>query len=103
MNETSASAEGRARTCPSCGAPPYCPDREDVTRAPDAFDLDEARVGKVASRRPGARGVDGTFDDGRSPVPRHGRAVYVTRDGEPAKVGLPEGTPPPVGPIVWIP
>jgi hypothetical protein len=103
MNETSASAEGRARTCPSCGAPPYRPDREDVTRAPDAFDLDEARVGKVASRRPGARGVDGTFDaDGRLYLATDG-AIYVTRDGEPAKVALPEGTPPPAGPIVWIP
>jgi len=46
----------RARTCPSCGAPLYRPDRSDVVRAPDAFDLDEARVGEVASRRPGVRG-----------------------------------------------
>ncbi len=46
----------RARACPSCGAPLYRPDREDVARAPDAFDLDEARVGEVASRRPAPRG-----------------------------------------------
>ena len=30
-------------------------------------------------------------------------AIFVTRDGEPARVALPEGTPPPTGPIVWIP
>jgi methenyltetrahydromethanopterin cyclohydrolase len=46
----------RARTCPSCGAPLHRQDRSDVVRAPDAFDLDEARVGEAASRRPGVRG-----------------------------------------------
>jgi hypothetical protein len=62
MNETVCfrcdwQGRARTRTCPSCGAPLYRPDREDVVRAPDAFDLDEARVGEVASRRPGVRGL----------------------------------------------
>ena len=61
MNETVCfrcdwQGRARTRTCPSCGAPLYRPDREDVARDPDAFDLDEARVGEVASRRPGPRG-----------------------------------------------
>jgi uncharacterized paraquat-inducible protein A len=30
----------RTRTCPSCAAPLHRPDREDVARDPDAFDLD---------------------------------------------------------------
>ena len=46
----------RARVCPSCGAPLHRQDRSGVLRPPDAFDLDEARVGEVASRRPGVRG-----------------------------------------------
>jgi hypothetical protein len=46
----------RASACPACGAPLHRPDRSDVTRAPDAFDLDEARLGEAASRRPGWRG-----------------------------------------------
>jgi hypothetical protein len=61
MNETICfrcdwQGRARTRTCPSCGAPLHRPDREDVTRDADAFDLDEARVGEVASRRPGPRG-----------------------------------------------
>ena len=61
MNETVCfrcdwQGRARTRTCPSCGTSLYPPDRKDVTRAPDAFDLDEARVGEAPSRRPGARG-----------------------------------------------
>jgi hypothetical protein len=52
---------------------------------------------------PAGRTIDGTFDaDGRLYVATDG-AIYVTRDGEPMRVALPEGTPPPTGPIVWIP
>jgi hypothetical protein len=52
---------------------------------------------------PAGRTIDGTFDaEGRLYLATDG-AIYVTRDGEPAKVALPEGTPPPAGPIVWIP
>ena len=46
----------RTRTCPSCGAPLHRPGHADPMRAAEAFDLDEARVGEVPSRRPGARG-----------------------------------------------
>jgi hypothetical protein len=52
---------------------------------------------------PAGRTIDGTFDaDGRLYLATDG-ALFVTRDDEPARVTLPEGTPPPAGPIVWIP
>jgi hypothetical protein len=52
---------------------------------------------------PASRTIDGTFDTyGRLYLATDG-AIYVTRDDEPARVALPEGTPPPNGPIVWIP
>ena len=110
MNETVCfrcdwQGRARTRTCPSCGAPLYRPDREDVARDPDAFDLDEARVGEVASRRPGPRGRSvaiavavaiatvGSIElfaavsetarpPGREGVVRSGAIVYAVDDGE---------------------
>ena len=52
---------------------------------------------------PAGRTIDGTFDAyGRLYLATDG-AIYVTRDDEPERIALPEGTPPPTGPIVWIP